>query len=254
MDSLSSDKNAPTRVNSSSVPTSLCAAEPAPDSSALKMVAYFQPSDLMCDQHCEQQCEECAKKAHSAEVQVTSAKVSTPNEQDQFRHYFVLLEKIQRDFKQQCEQGAFNEELTSCLQMMSQEPVNSRLYRRCKIITTATQVNSVSEWTALNNLNAKTLRKWLLRFINQGCSGLYDQERTGRPRKTPISLEVLQELLSRPPCAQPDYFYQDISPELQATLKKSAQWNVTLLSQVIGISRSTTYKLLRQYGILNTVN
>lgn len=170
-------------------------------------------------------------------------------EQIQFSHYYLSLTAVLNDFKEQAKLEHLAKEIDKCDVMFVTEPSTSKLHQRCQIVLSALQSNTVEEWASYNDVHAKTLRKWLLRFLNQGCAGLYDYERPGRPKKELASLETLLELLATRPCNTHPSRYKQLPPKVQESMKKSYVWNVSLLSQVVGVSRSTMYKLLRTYNI-----
>ena len=77
------------------------------------------------------------------------------------------------------------------LQRMVRQEVG-RVSRRAQIVLASVRRNSVPDIAAVFGVSRNTVRLWLHRFNEQGPVGLYDEERSGRPRK--ITEEVKDTL------------------------------------------------------------
>jgi transposase len=77
------------------------------------------------------------------------------------------------------------------LQRMVRQEVG-RVSRRAQIVLASIRRNSVPEIAAVFGVSRNTVRFWLHRFNAYGPVGLYDEERSGRPRK--ITQEVKDTL------------------------------------------------------------
>lgn len=65
-----------------------------------------------------------------------------------------------------------------------------RVARRARIILWSDQGRSVPEIASLLDLSQPTVRMWIRRYEAQGILGLYDQPRSGRPRKADDKLNA----------------------------------------------------------------
>jgi transposase len=90
-----------------------------------------------------------------------------------------------------------------------------RVSQRAQMIMLSSQRRAVPAIAELFETNRKTVRFWIKQFDQQGPAGLYDQPRSGRPRKVspPVS-ETIQQLV----CADP-----------QATGQVATFWTVAML-------------------------
>jgi transposase len=71
---------------------------------------------------------------------------------------------------------------------------------RIQMVLLAAQGYSVAEIGPITRHSAHTVRRWLQRFSDQGCTGLQEGVHTGRPRQvTPAVDDFLRACLLRPP-------------------------------------------------------
>jgi transposase len=82
-------------------------------------------------------------------------------------------------------------ELQELTQMTSQEI--GRVGQRAQMVLLSAQRRTVPEIAVILAVKSKTVRKWLRRFDAYGPGGLYDEPRSGRPRK--LTDEVRDSLL-----------------------------------------------------------
>ncbi len=87
-------------------------------------------------------------------------------------------------------------ELTAEEQRVLQSLVRSRtapyrLVERAKIIEQASRGQSIPQIAQSMQLNEKTIRKWFLRFAEQGLAGLEDAPRSGAPSRYTIENQAL---------------------------------------------------------------
>jgi transposase len=81
------------------------------------------------------------------------------------------------------------------LQRMTRHEIG-RVSQRAHMILLSAQQRSVAEIADLFGVSRTTVRFWIQRFDVAGPSGLYDEPRSGRPRKTTPELNqaLLDEL------------------------------------------------------------
>lgn len=84
------------------------------------------------------------------------------------------------------------------LKRMTRQEIG-RVAQRAQMILLSAQQRTVPEIAGIFAVEYKTVRKWLRRFNAAGPAGLYDEPRSGRPRKS-LS-ENLKELESKTPSA-----------------------------------------------------
>jgi transposase len=81
------------------------------------------------------------------------------------------------------------------LQRMTRQEIG-RVSQRAHMILLSDQQRSVSEIAGLFGVSRTTVRFWIQRFEATGPSGLYDEPRSGRPRKA--APEVDQNISDKP--------------------------------------------------------
>jgi transposase len=74
-----------------------------------------------------------------------------------------------------------------------------RISERAHFVLLAAQGFSVPKIGELFGYEAQTVRNWLQRYQDQGCSGLEDEPRSGRPPKEPFLTAIVQAQASQPP-------------------------------------------------------
>lgn len=91
-----------------------------------------------------------------------------------------------------------DEELTELKRMTRQEI--GRVSQRAQMIILSSQKRTVPEIANLFEAHQKTVRFWIKQFNQHGPTGLYDQPRSGRPRKvSPVVRETIQHLVRADP-------------------------------------------------------
>jgi transposase len=90
-------------------------------------------------------------------------------------------------------------ELQELKQMTSQEI--GRVGQRAQMVLLSAQRRTVPEIAAILAIKYKTVRKWLRRFDAQGPAGLYDEPRSGRPRKL---TDAVRDSLLKMICQDPE--------------------------------------------------
>jgi transposase len=85
------------------------------------------------------------------------------------------------------------------LKVMTRRAVG-RVSQRAQIVLLSAQRTTVPQIATIFQVSRPTVRFWIRRFNAQGPAGLYDEERSGRPRKvTPEAEETLRKMI----CADP---------------------------------------------------
>lgn len=79
-----------------------------------------------------------------------------------------------------------------------------RVSERAHFVLLSAQGYSPPEIGALMGYDAQTVRTWLTAYQDQGCTGLDDAPRSGRPPKVPHLMAVVQAQAGQPP---PNYGY-----------------------------------------------
>jgi transposase len=74
-----------------------------------------------------------------------------------------------------------------------------RVSERAHFVLFAAQGYSAPEIGKLFGYEAQTVRNWLKRYQDQGCPGLEDEPRSGRPPKEPYLTAIVQAQASQPP-------------------------------------------------------
>src|SRR5712692_9295113 len=91
-----------------------------------------------------------------------------------------------------------DEEMVELKRMTRQEI--GRIGQRAQMIMLSSQQRTVPEIADLFEINRKTVRFWIKQFDQHGPIGLYDQPRSGRPRKvTQPVRDTLQQLVRDDP-------------------------------------------------------
>jgi transposase len=80
------------------------------------------------------------------------------------------------------------------------QTASARLVERARILSLASQGQTVPQIAEAVGLNAKTVRKWFKRFEDQGLAGLEDAPRPGAPARytTENKARVLEAARTRP--------------------------------------------------------
>ncbi len=107
------------------------------------------------------------------------------------------------------------------LERMPQQEIG-RVALRAQMVLLAARGYAVPEIAAIQQVADVTVYKWLDRFDAEGPAGLYDRERSGRPRKVDAEVEAaLEEALAAPPTEQGYNFTYWTLPLLARHLKQS---------------------------------
>lgn len=125
------------------------------------------------------------------------------------------------------------------LKRMARQEIG-RISQRAQMILLSAQKRTVPEIATIFDTTAATVRFWIRRFDRLGPSGLYDEARSGRPRRT---TSTVQQTLVR--------FIQD---DLQhagylATFWTVAVLTLALLKQGVQLSTSSVRHTLQQLGL-----
>ncbi len=99
------------------------------------------------------------------------------------------------------------------------EKIERRLHFRAQIIILCTQGKTNLEIAQELNISRFTVAKWRLRFYNEGIKGLYDIQRTGKPKKygNDFRNKLLKTLEKKPPKGQSNWDGKSLSKELNAS-------------------------------------
>ncbi len=115
-----------------------------------------------------------------------------------------------------------------------------RVSQRAQMILLSVQQRTVPEIAALFATSRATVRFWIRRFDAQGPSGLYDEERSGCPRRaTPTVQETLVRLIQQDP-QQAGYL---------ATFWTVALLALALLQQGLTLSTSSVRVILQALSL-----
>lgn len=109
-----------------------------------------------------------------------------------------------------------------------------KLKERYDIVMLFTQVLSISQVSATLNIDRKTVRKWIARFIELGLAGLNDKPRSGR--KTTLLKEDHQLIEKTIESGKPD----DALGE---------QWHVKALANYLNLPYHPVLRFLKTKGI-----
>src|SRR5512135_2737188 len=85
------------------------------------------------------------------------------------------------------------------LQRMTRQAVG-RVSQRAQMVLLSAQRRRVSEIATIFSMRKGTVRQWLHRFDSAGPAGLYDEARSGRPRKVSAAVrKTLVEMVQHNP-------------------------------------------------------
>lgn len=131
------------------------------------------------------------------------------------------------------------EELVELKRMTRQEI--GRVAQRAQIILLSAQERTVPEMAAIFDVHAKTVRHWIQRFNAHGPAGLYDELRSGRPKKVTDQVRA----------AMVDLMQEDpIHSGYLATFWTVAMLVLALVKQVqIQLSPSSVRQTLQALGL-----
>lgn len=110
--------------------------------------------------------------------------------------------------------------------------IEKRLHERAKIILLALEGVTNLEIAKDLQISRFTVGKWRSRFASKGISGLFDEARSGKPKKYDDNLrnKILKTLEKSPP-------------------KGHASWDGKTLSSEVGASDDAVWRILRKEGI-----
>jgi transposase len=121
------------------------------------------------------------------------------------------------------------------LRRMYDQATCPRLRRRVQIVLLAQARYSIAEIARITRQSAWTVRRWLHRFEAEGCAGLVDAPRSGRPPAVTLAIELfLREAVAKSPR---DYGYA------------RPGWTTALLARLVRrqFKRSVTAECVRQH-------
>lgn len=125
-----------------------------------------------------------------------------------------------------------DEQERELIRLQHRSNVARRLVQRAKIILECARGRPDSQVAARLSVNAQTVAKWRMRFLEGGVKALHDQPRSGRPRRV-SDLDVahiITKTLSHPP-------------------EGSARWTESAMAKVTGRNESTIRRVWRQCGL-----
>jgi transposase len=126
------------------------------------------------------------------------------------------------------------------LQRMTRQAVG-RVSQRAQLVLLSAQRRTVPQIAAIFGMRIATVRQWLRRFAAEGPAGLYDDVRSGRPRKVTDAVgDALLHLVVQDP-AQTGYL---------ATFWTVAMLVLALSKKLgVGLSRSTVRSALQALSL-----
>lgn len=127
---------------------------------------------------------------------------------------------------------AAKESLRTLIQWSKSKKIERRLHLRAQIILYCLENKTNLQIAQELNINRFTVSKWRKRFSIEGIKGLYDVHRSGKPKK--YNQAFRNELLKT---------LEKVPPKGQST------WDGKSLSQVLGASEDTIWRILKKEGI-----
>jgi transposase len=125
------------------------------------------------------------------------------------------------------------------LKRMARQEIG-RISQRAQMILLSAQKRTVPEIATIFETTAATVRFWIRRFDHLGSSGLYDETRSGRPRRTTTTVQSsLVQLIQDDP-QQAGYL---------ATFWTVAMLTLALLKQGVQLSTSSVRLALQHLGL-----
>jgi len=99
------------------------------------------------------------------------------------------------------------------------EKIERRLHFRAQIIILCAHNKTNLEIAQELNISRFTVAKWRMRFYNEGIKGLYDIQRSGKPKKYGYEFrnKLLKTLEKQPPKGQSNWDGKSLSKELNAS-------------------------------------
>jgi transposase len=113
-----------------------------------------------------------------------------------------------------------------------------RLARRARLILGSAAGLGSRRLAKQERMSRTTVQRWRARFLSDGCDGLHDRPRGGRPRVLPASTRILVVALA---CERPA---ERKVPLSRYSLSELAAEAVTVLGTDAGPSRSTVWRWL----------
>ena len=112
------------------------------------------------------------------------------------------------------------------------QKTEKRLAFRASIILACSSKKMIMEIASELHTRPNTVIQWRDRYLKKGLNGLYDETRTGKPKKYPTDLKVqIVKLIETDP------------PQGHAV------WNGPLIAKKLGVSDDTVWEILRDEGI-----
>jgi len=112
------------------------------------------------------------------------------------------------------------------------QKTEKRLVLRSSIILACSSGKMIKEIASELHTRPNTVIQWRDRYLHNGLKGLYDEPRTGKPRKYPedLKMQIVKLIETDPP-------------------QGHAVWNGPLIAEKLGVSDDTVWKILRDEGI-----
>ena len=134
------------------------------------------------------------------------------------------------------------------LRAMYDQALCPRLRRRAQIVLLAHVGYAVAEIAQITRQSPWTVRRWLHRFLADGCAGLWEAPRSGRPPEITPAIELfLREAIVKSPrgygLAQPNWTTHLLSQLIQRRFKRAVSDDCVWqhLHAVGGVCRRPTW-------------
>lgn len=114
----------------------------------------------------------------------------------------------------------------------SSRSLGHSLVVRAKIVLMAADGMNNAAIGRLVGLNGDTVGKWRVRYLEAGIEGLYDEVRSGRPRRI-----------------AEDKIAQVIQQTLDSKPEGATQWSVRTAAEATGLSKSTIQRVWSTFGV-----
>ena len=112
------------------------------------------------------------------------------------------------------------------------QKTEKRLVFRSSIILACSSGKMIKEIASELHTRPNTVIQWRDRYLRSGLNGLYDEQRTGKPKKYPedLKIQIVKLIETDPPLGH-------------------ATWNGPLIAEKLNVSDDTIWKILRDEGI-----
>ena len=112
------------------------------------------------------------------------------------------------------------------------QKTEKRLVFRSSIILACSSGKMIKEIASELHTRPNTVIQWRDRYLRSGLNGLYDEQRTGKPKKYPedLKIQIVKLIETDPPLGH-------------------STWNGPLIAEKLNVSDDTIWKILRDEGI-----